>query len=148
MRTGGERHIATDEGGFTLLELVVALTLLAMVAVGFALTSGTGFRTIAIARQRQTATDLLSARIEHLRNIPYDEIALSSQPVHATAPTDPDSFVSPDGIGYDVTGHGDDETLIVDTTNGSVLHFEDPVQVSTTIMRIYQYVTWVDDPSV
>jgi type II secretory pathway pseudopilin PulG len=142
----GRSAASSDEGGFTLLELVVALSLLAMVGVGFTLTMGSGFRTIAVARQRQTAADILSARIEHLRNIPYAEVALSSQPVHGTSPTDPDSSVSNDGTSYDVTGDGNFEPLIVDTSAGSVLHFEDPVKVSTTVMRIYQYVTWVDDP--
>jgi prepilin-type N-terminal cleavage/methylation domain-containing protein len=142
------RRAGEGEGGFTLLELVVALSLLAMVAVGFSLTVGSGFRTIAVARQRQTAADILSARIEHLRNIPYAEVALSSQPAHADDETDPDSFVSTDGLSFDVTGDGDFEPLIVDTGAGAVLHFEDPVKVSTTVMRIYQYVTWVDDPDV
>src|SRR5690242_4523982 len=118
-----------------------------MVGVGFTLTMGSGFRTIAVARQRQTAADILSARIEHLRNIPYAEVALSSHPVHGTSPTDPDSSVSNDGTSFDVTGNGNFEPLIVDTSTGSVLHFEDPVKVSTTVMRIYQYVTWVDDPN-
>ncbi len=144
----GRSATSTGEGGFTLLELVVALSLLAMVGVGFTLTVGSGFRSIAVARQRQTAADILSARIEHLRNLPYAEVALSSQPVHAESATDPDSSVSNDGTGYDVTGNGDVEPLIVDTSAGSVLHFEDPVRVSTTVMRIYQYVTWVDDPNV
>lgn len=144
----GRNTQGPDEGGFTLLELVVALSLLAMVGVGFTLTVGSGFRTIAVARQRQTAADILSARLEHLRNIPYAEVALSSQPVRAASPTDPDWSVSDDGASFDVTGDGTYEPLIVDTSAGAVLHFEDPVQVSTTVMRIYQYVTWVDDPNV
>jgi prepilin-type N-terminal cleavage/methylation domain-containing protein len=136
------------EDGFTLLELVVAMSLLAIISTGFAYSVGSGFRTVAIARQRQTAADIVSARLEHLRNVPYDEIALNSAPVQSSDPNDPDSFVSSDGTSYDINGKGDYERLIVDTTNGSVLHFEDPVQVSSTVMRIYQYVTWVDDPSV
>jgi prepilin-type N-terminal cleavage/methylation domain-containing protein len=148
MRRCAKRHSAKDERGFTLLELVVALTLISTVALGFSLTVGSGFRTIAVARQRQTASDILSARIEHLRNIPYEEVALSSQPVHASDSTDPDFFVANDGTTYDVDGDGTLEALIVDVDHGSVLHFEDPVQVSSTVMRIYQYVTWVDDPAV
>lgn len=137
---------AGDAPGFTLLELVMALTVLSMVAVGFAMSLGFGFKTIALARQRQTASEIGSARLEHLRSIPYGEVALSSQPLNSTDPDNPDHLVS--GSTYDMTGEGQFEELIVDTTSGGVLHLEDPVQVGKTVMEIYQYVTWVDDANV
>lgn len=142
------RAVPAGQGGFTLVELIVALALIAVVAVGFTVSVGLGFRTIAVAKQRTTASEIASARLEHVRNVPYDLVALSSQPTHNADPTHPDHGVSADGTTYDVTGNGDDETLIVDTANGLVLHLEDPVQIGSTVMEIYQYVTWVDDPSI
>ena len=91
------RRRAACESGFTLLELISATMILAIVAGGFAVTLGLGLRTVAMARQRQTASDLASARIEHLRSIPYTRLALSSAPAQAFDPTNPDSDVSPDG---------------------------------------------------
>jgi type II secretory pathway pseudopilin PulG len=142
-----------DEAGFSLLELVVAMGVLATIIVGFAASVSLGFRTIALARQRQTATELASARLEHLRSVPYENVALSSQPAHSSDPDNPDFFLSTDATLYDITGDGDEETLIVDDDGtdgalGGVLHLEDPVQVGATVMEIYQYVTWVDDPGV
>lgn len=136
------------DDGFTLLELVVAITLVAIVAVGFSFSVGLGFKTIAVARQRQTASELTSARLEHLRNIPYDQVALSTTVTHSEDDTNPDWFISADGVTYDVTGTGDFEELIVDPVDGLVLHLEDPVEVGSTVMEIYQYATWVDDPTI
>ena len=61
-------------------------------------------------------------------------------------PENPDNLVS--GEEYDVSGEGEHEELVVDTAIGAVIHLEDPVQVGKTVMEIYQYVTWVDDPQV
>jgi len=140
-------RLGRTEQGFTLLEIVVAVSLLATVAAGFTASVGIGFRSIAVARQRQTASEVVSARLEHLRSLPYSQVAVSTGVTRSSDPENPDSFVSSDGTSYDVTGKGDLEPLVIDTTNGLVLHYEDPVQVSTTIMRIFQYVTWVDDPA-
>jgi prepilin-type N-terminal cleavage/methylation domain-containing protein len=137
-----------EEHGFTLLELVVAVSLLAVVAVGFTMSIGVGFKSIAVARQRQTASEVVNARLEHLRSLPYGQVALSTAIAHEPDAGNPDSFVSADGSAYDVTGDGDLEPLVVEASGGLVLHFEDPVQVSTTVMRVFQYVTWVDDPAV
>ncbi len=137
-----------DEGGFTIIEIVVALALVAVVSVGFMASVSLGFRTIAVARQRTTASELASGRLEHLRNIPYEYVALSTAPVHDADDEHPDYWVSADGTSYDVTGTGMWETLIVDTINGDVLQVEDPIQVGSTVMEIYQYATWVDDPAI
>lgn len=135
-------------GGFSLLELVAAITILAIVATGFAVSVSLGFREVALARQRQTAADLASARLEHLRSVPYTQIAVNPAPAHTSDTTNPDYYVSADGTTYDVDGEGTIETLVIDTTSGGVLHLEDPVQVGATVMEIYQYVTWVDDPTI
>jgi len=142
-----------NEQGFSLLELVVAMGVLATIVVGFAASVSLGFRTIALARQRQTATEIASARLEHLRSVPYENVALSSQPAKSADPDNPDFFLSADASEYDVTGDGEYEDLIVDDDGsdgalGGVLHLEDPVQVGATVMEIYQYVTWVDDDGV
>jgi prepilin-type N-terminal cleavage/methylation domain-containing protein len=137
-----------DEAGFTILEIAVALAVLAIVAAGFAASIGLGFRTIAVARQQTTASELATARLEHLRNVPYEYVALSSAPSYNADVEHPDHWVSGDGTQYDVTGEGQWEPLIVDTVNGGVLQVENPVQIGSTIMEIYQYVTWVQEPSV
>jgi hypothetical protein len=126
---------------------MMAMSILAIVALGFAASTALGLRTVLFARQRQTASELASGRLEHLRSVPYSQVALSTAPVHSTDPGNPDYAVSSDGTTYTPSG-GTAEALVVDTTNGGVLHFEDPVQVGSTLMRIYQYVTWVDDPAI
>jgi prepilin-type N-terminal cleavage/methylation domain-containing protein len=133
-----------DEGGFTIVELMAALSVLAIGFVSLAASLGIGFKQITLGRQRQTATEIANARIEHLRNVPYTSVSLSSQPDHSTDVDDPDHYVSSDNSQYDYSGDGTFEDLIVDTSSGQVLHLEDPVSVGTTTMSVFQYVTWLD----
>lgn len=135
---------ASSEDGFTIVELMAALSILAIGFFSLAGAMGLGFRQVALGRQRQTATEVGNGRVEHLRNVPYEAVALTSQPVQDPDPNEPDSFVSSDGTQYDVTGDGDFEDLIVDEAGGQVLHLEDPVTVGKTVMEIWQYVTWFD----
>ena len=109
---------------------------------------GLGFRTVAHARQRQTAASIAEARLEHLRSIPYAQVALPSAlaPPTPADPDNPDMGVTAGGD-FDIDGKGTLEPLIV-AAGGGVLHFEDPVQVGTTAMKVYQYVTWVDEPGI
>jgi prepilin-type N-terminal cleavage/methylation domain-containing protein len=150
------------DDGFTLLEMVVAISLLAIVAVAFAASVHLGFRTIALARQRQIASEKAGSLLEHLRSIPMDQLALSPVPVsdppdqppaYRADPTHPDHYVSTDGAQFDWDGPGPGvaEPLVFANLGAGELagvrHVEDPIAVGTTLMEIYQYVTWVDDPA-
>ena len=134
--------------GMTLIEVMVAVAVLTLVMSGIALSIGVNFKAVQLARARQVAEAAANKRLEELRDVDYASMALDSQPVHSTNPDDPDHFVSTDGATYDVNGKGLDEALIVDAGTGPVQHLETPVTVGTTVVDIFQYVTWVDDPGI
>ena len=137
------RH-TKGEGGFTTVELMAALSVMALGFFALAGALGFGLRQVTLSRQRQTATEIGNARIEHLRNVPYEAVALTTQPEHVDDTENPDYFVSADNSQFDVTGNGNYEDLIVDDTGGQVLHLEDPLQVGTTTMEVWQFATWFD----
>jgi prepilin-type N-terminal cleavage/methylation domain-containing protein len=137
------------EAGMTLIELVVAITLLAIIMLGLSASIGTAFQAVALGRQRQVAEAAANKRLEELRDVDYAQMAMSEQPIRSTDDTNPDHWVSSTGTSYDVTGRGEYEPLIVDAaTPGPVLHVESPVVVGTTKVDVYQFVTWVDAPDV
>ncbi len=138
----------SDEGGFTLVELMASVTVLTIGLFSLAGALGIGFRQVALGRQRQTAADIANARVEHLRSIPFDAVAICTSTCESAAPAwdddeqKPNHFVSADASQYD-PGTGTYEDLIIDDGGGQVRHVEDPVQVGQTTMEVWQYVTWV-----
>jgi prepilin-type N-terminal cleavage/methylation domain-containing protein len=141
-----------DEGGFTITELMVALAILSIAFFTLAAAASTGLRIVAEARQREAATEIANGRLEHLRDIPYEDVALNSSLCTPSCPTEhssdvhnPDYKVSTDNTAFDY-GTGATEPLVIDQTNGQVPHIESPVTVGPIVYSVYQYVTWVDDP--
>lgn len=134
-----------EEDGFTITELMVALTILSVAFFALAGSASIGLRVVAEGRQREAATEIANGRLEHLRDIPYTDLALNTVPAHATDTTNPDYYVSNDGTQFN-PGTGANEDLDLDATNGQVPHIESPVTVGPIVYSVYQYVTWVDDP--
>jgi prepilin-type N-terminal cleavage/methylation domain-containing protein len=141
---------ARTEVGMTLVELMVAMSILAIVMSGLALSIGVDYKAVALSRSRQVAEAAANKRLEELRDVDYATMALAPPgPTHSTDATNPDYYVSADGKNYDVTGAGQNEALIVaDVGEPGIDHLESPVTIGTTIVDVYQYVTWVDDPSI
>jgi prepilin-type N-terminal cleavage/methylation domain-containing protein len=140
------------ERGFTITELMVALTILSVGFFALAAAASTGLRVVAEGRQREAATEIANGRLEHLRDIPYEKVALNSTlctpacaPTHSSDANNPDNMVSDDNLQFD-PGTGSYEDLVLDTTDGQVPHIESPVAVGPILYNVYQYVTWVDDP--
>jgi prepilin-type N-terminal cleavage/methylation domain-containing protein len=135
-----------DEG-MTLIELIVAVTILSMVMTGLAASIGLSLKAVQLARARQVAESAANKRLEELRDVDYPNLALESMPVFNSDPNNPDHFVS--GTTYDYSGKGQFEQMIVETNPpGPVAHIESPVVVGGTVVDVYQYVTWVDDPTI
>ena len=130
----------------TMVELMVAISIIAIIMSGLALSIGVNYKSVALSRARQVAESAANKRLEELRDVDYADMALDVQPVHSTDPDNPDYWVSTSGVNYDVTGTGDNEVLIVG--GNGVQHIESPVTIGTTVVDIYQYVTWVDDPAI
>jgi type II secretory pathway pseudopilin PulG len=131
----------------TLIELVVAITVLSIVMTGLAASIGFSLKAVQLARARQVAEAAANKRLEELRDVDYPQLAMDSMPVYNADPDNPDHWVS--GSSYDYTGDGDFEPMIVETSPaGPVAHIESPVVVGGTVVDVYQFVTWVDDPSI
>lgn len=147
--TGRLRGLADrmrDEDGFSLAEIMVALTIVSVGMLALAGTASTGARMLAEARQRQAATEIANREIEHIRNIPYDDVALTGTITRSTDPERPDYWVSDAGTGYDHDQNGTHDPLVIDSA-GAITHSEN-ITVGPTQLTIYRYVTWVDDPDV
>jgi type II secretory pathway pseudopilin PulG len=132
----------------TLIEVMVAVSVIAIMMSGIALSIGVNYKAVALARSRSVAEAAANKRLEELRDVDYASMALSSQPVHSSDPDNPDYWVSADGTTYDVDGAGAVETLIVADGTGPITHLETPVTIGTTVVDIFQYVTWVDEPGI
>jgi prepilin-type N-terminal cleavage/methylation domain-containing protein len=63
-----------SEGGFTLIELMVALGVVLVALVAMAYLATVGFTDIALARQRQGANSLANQTMEQIRALPFDEL--------------------------------------------------------------------------
>ena len=61
------------EKGFSFIEVVIALAVLGIIAVGFLSGLGTASNTLMIADERETANNLAEAQMESVKRQPYDD---------------------------------------------------------------------------
>lgn len=87
LQNGLRRRAAADEGGFTLIELMVAVTVLMVALVSLAYLVLIGFSDIALARQRQGANGLANQTLEQVRALPFDTLKKGLSNADLTAST-------------------------------------------------------------
>lgn len=126
------RHDSRD--GFSLIEVLIALTILAVGLLGIALLQITAVKGNAMANETALATLYAQNRMERFRRIPFDNI-VSSPGIDGTT-QEPNFAVLPTTSGIEKT-----------TTKKGVVIYRvwSVVNTSSTLKTISVWACWVDD---
>ena len=98
------RRVPARDGGFTVVEVLIAAVLLAITAIAVFGLVDEGSRNNYRSQQSQVEDDRLQQEMEKLKQVPYDQLALTSVPAHSSASNDPNSRVS--GTTFNVSQSG------------------------------------------
>jgi hypothetical protein len=143
------------EDGMTIVEVLVAGLILVAGALGVLGIVDAGTRNTFRAEQSQVVSNLLQQEVEKLRQIPYEELALTSLPVDSGDPASPNSRIASDYFFYTGRNGTGLKRLVynTDTSNGETIKdgTVDPgptdFQVGDLKGTVYRYVVWDTCPS-
>src|SRR5437868_200780 len=83
---------ARDEAGFTLIEMVVAVGLSAIVFTALAMSLGGALRTVQVQKTRTTANEVATQGIEDLQRFKYSNLGLCTAPLPPAGTSVPAGF--------------------------------------------------------
>ena len=131
-----------DEQGFTIAEVVIALTLLAVVLVGLGVSVSSGLRLTGRSNGRQTATQHATRALELLRTVDFEVIGLPAGTVYETDPDSPDANVDTSTTPKRFTAPLEGAVVedVVEGGTGTLEHLE--LIPGPRPFRLYRYVTW------
>jgi prepilin-type N-terminal cleavage/methylation domain-containing protein len=143
------RRFAVQDG-FTLLEILVAATVLAIGTLGAVAVFSTSQKLSLVSERQTTMTQIAQREIERIQGLRFHQIGLTSAPSSSTDSANPDYYVvagSPPSLKWNRSSSLT-ESLDVDATNGTVSHVQnwsETTQGGTFSGQIYDYVTWTND---
>ena len=144
------RRLDGDEG-FTLVEAMVSITILAVGAFTIAQAMIFGLGSTGLSRQRLASRAALDQQMEEARALNYDNLVLSdsSNLTHSTNPNNPDYWVNQTAQTYDPDGSGPlsaEPIVRVAGASPALSHYQNPYTNGGTTYEVYRYVTWYDSP--
>lgn len=139
----------------TIVEALVAALIVVLMALGVMGLVSTGARNSYRAQQSQVLNDKLQAEIERIKQLPYQQIALTGAPTSSADSTLPTSRVS--GTSFALNKDGSNQQPLV--YNGSASHDQGETTVSGGTVdpgptpwssgdvsgQVYRFVTWQQD---
>ncbi len=144
------RRLNGDEG-FTLVEAMVSITILAVGAFTIAQAMLFGLGSTGLSRQRLASRAALDQQMEQARALNYDNLVLSDATnlTHSTDPNNPDYWVNQTSQTYDPDGSGSlsaEKIVRVAGASPALSHYQNPYTNGGTTYEVYRYVTWYDSP--
>jgi hypothetical protein len=130
-------RLARAEDGLTVVEVVVAGMILVVGSLGVLGMVDTATRNTFRVEQSQTVSNVLQRELEQIREMPYDEVGVTSLPAYQSGENNPNSrIVSPDL--YNTRRSG--TVLRSMVSGGSLPAGPEPFQVEDVKGSIYRYV--------
>jgi len=96
------RRSCNNSGGFTLAELVIALTVLSIVAFSLTGLFTSLANSAVIAKEKAVASALATNQMEYLKSLPYDSLAVAGGSIYTTNPLPASTSKTLNGITYTV----------------------------------------------
>lgn len=144
VRRGSRRE--RDDSGLSIIEVVLALALFALIMVGVAASAGSGLRLAGRSDNRQQATQVAVQLMESIRTQGFTAVGLKPTTTWDMAAGSPDvgavdTTTSPPTYDIPLANGAADEVLVMD---GTLDHKEPPVTLGSRTVQTYTYVTWAD----
>ena len=145
------RRRMNGEGGFTIVEAMISITILAVGAFAVAQATMFGLSTTGLSRQKLSSRAAVDQQMEEARALNYDNLVLSdtSPLTHSSDTTNPDYWVDANAQTFDPDGSGPltaEPIVRVAGASPALAHYQNPLLDGATTYEVYRYVTWVDSP--
>ena len=148
---------ARRDEGITVVEVVVAALILVVSGIALLGLVDSATRNNFRAEQSQVVNDQLQQEMERIRQLPYEELALTSMPTHSGDSNNPSFRVTGATVNVNRSGATSYQDLVVNggtdkegsgtISGGSVVPGPSPFESGDVKGQIYRYVTWEQDPS-
>ncbi len=142
---GRLRSRAADEGGFTLIEVLITALLLAVGVVLLITTFDYSRRLVTTSEAVEVAAHRGQAEVERLLALPYQGLALPAAPAHSSDTNHPDYYVTGSSYQWNQGTTGpQSEPLVIDAANAGVTHTSTWNDGQSRLSgSVYRYVTAV-----
>ena len=139
-----------SQDGFTLIEVLLAMTLMSIGIAATLSVFGSSGRSTVVSQQTNVAAAQAQAAIDQLSTMTYGKLGLTSTPASSTNPKDPGSRVSGSTL---LIKTGLSETFVLASDSGQSAAAVDPTPTSFSVGaggavitgKVYRYVTWRDE---
>jgi hypothetical protein len=145
MKTLGESMAGRGGGedGLTVVEVIVAGMILVVGSLGVLGMVDAASRNTFRVEQSQTVANVLQREMEEIRGLPYEQVALTTLPAHASDESNPNWRV--EGTAFYTNRSGTALKPLV--SGGSVAAGPESFEVEDVKGSIYRYVVWDNCPS-
>jgi type II secretory pathway pseudopilin PulG len=137
------------QDGFTVVEVLVAALVFAAGALAVLQVLDVSARNAYRAEQGQVGINVAQRELEKLRQLEYEEVALTAAPTYQSDPKDPRNRISGNNFALNPNGTNSAEMAIKGVggqTGGSISPGPTPFTLGDVSGQIYRFVVWQDEP--
>ena len=130
------RHVLGGEDGFSIIELIAALSILLVGILGVAATLSKSRDVVTTAEVREIAVHRAERELERLRSVAYDNLAITHVPADSADPTDPAFYIEGTQYQWDPANAASVAPLVVAAGGTEPLQQWTDTRVGTSDVRV------------